>query len=82
MSRSARRRQMIQGAHEYARFDKSDPFTFSRAMSHINNGVANFFKRDDSVIEGFYNADPVQEERTLENGEKYFVTAHKNVVRP
>lgn len=30
---------LVTAAIRYSRFDKSDPFAFSRAMTHIQNGV-------------------------------------------
>lgn len=33
-------RHMIQDAMKYAASDRTDPFAFSRAMTHIKNGIA------------------------------------------
>ncbi len=31
-----------QAARRYSNFDKSDPFAYNRAMSHITNGIVDF----------------------------------------
>ena len=78
------RRQAVIGAINYANFDKSDPFTFSRAMSHINSGVAHCItERAGKVdVDGGYTAEPYQETRKLPDGREYNVTAYKNARRP
>lgn len=75
-------RQMKTAALDYAAFEKSDPFAYSRAISHIQNGICNPKRTDDEIIAAHYSAVPFQEERELPNGEKYTVTAYKNAVRP
>ena len=47
------RQRMIEGAKRYAAADRSDPFAFNRAMTHINNGVAGLLPNGE---DGFYNA--------------------------
>lgn len=91
-ARLARERAtMIQGAKNYAGADRTDPFAFSRAMSHINNGVASFRRpenRELSVEQGdaFYQATPYREGRTMigSNGQpqEYSVVRYMNVQRP
>lgn len=66
---------MMAGAYAYAQADKSDPFAYARAVSHINNGVA--------TPGSSYGAERYMEMRTMPiTGEKYQVEAYKNVVRP
>ena len=70
---------LVEGAKVYAQFDKTDPFTLQRAMTHIRVGLVN--SSDDG-----YSAMP-----TIE-GESYYdtkgnrvdfpVTRFKNVQRP
>lgn len=78
------RRQAVIGALNYANFHKSDPFAFSRAVSHINNGVSHcIVEREGRVdVDGGYSAEPYQETRQLPDGSKYNVTAYKNARRP
>ena len=59
------REKQIAGAKLYAASDRSDPFAFSRAMSHINNGCC----RDEDGLEQVYcNARRDIETRTLDPG--------------
>lgn len=68
-------RQWIEGAKNYALADKSDPFTFSRVMSHLENGVCH----PDMTP---YEAELDFEERKTEYSESYRVPTYKNVKRP
>ena len=38
--REARRLQQLRNARNYADNEKSDPFAFARAITHINNGIS------------------------------------------
>ena len=38
--KEARRLQQLRNARNYADNEKSDPFTFARAVTHINNGIS------------------------------------------
>ena len=67
-------KHMIAAAKLFAAADKSDPFTFNRAMTHIKNGLADAEHR--------YSAVAVQEERTLPDGSKFSVTTYKSMGRP
>ena len=73
-------RKMIEGARAYAAFDKSDPFSFSRAMLHIRMGLCRPIVKDGS--DAHYQADSYQEARIDSHGIEYFVTTYKNVQRP
>lgn len=75
-------RAMIKGAQFYARADRSDPFAFNRAMTHLNNGVANVFRRGKDIIDATYFAEPTKETRHLPDGRPYKVTVYKNMRRP
>jgi hypothetical protein len=37
--KAAQRQRLIEAAKRYAAFDKSDPFTFARCMTHINRDM-------------------------------------------
>jgi hypothetical protein len=73
-------RKLIEGAQAYAAFDKSDPFSFSRAMLHIRMGMCRPIGKDGS--DAHYTADSYQEARLDKHGVEYFVTCYKNVQRP
>lgn len=76
-------------AQNYAASDRSDPFTYSRIMTHIASGLC-----DDKIInrgepvDCRYSAEPFLETRRLPptnkhpEGEEYQVTVYKNVRRP
>ena len=75
------RERMERGARNYALADRSDPFAYSRAMSHIDLGICT-----DGAT---YEATPTQEMRklpdgnALSNGEaEYAVTVYRDVRRP
>lgn len=70
----------IDAAKRYAAAERSDPFAFRRAMTHLQNNVAGFF--DGNGKETFYNADEFVENRSLPDGREYQVTVYKNIVRP
>ena len=69
------RKEILTNARNYAAADRSDPFTYSRVLSHINSGVAY----------NEYEAEPYQEERVIKlgNGQemRFTVTAYKNMKR-
>lgn len=74
--------RMMTGARNYAAFDNSDPFAYSRAVSHILSGVAGIRPalgpRDPRAGEdAFYSADPV-----IEDHKGIIVTTYRNVRRP
>lgn len=66
--------QMKAGAEAYAKANKSDPFAYSRAMTHLNNGLA--------TADASYEAEPFEVERKAVNGTTYTATEYKNVRRP
>lgn len=61
-------------ARLYAFADKSDPFAYSRAVTHIRSGLA---LGDDG-----YSAEPTKETRQLPDGTSYQATVYHNVRRP
>ncbi len=71
--------RIIRGAINYAAADKSDPFTFGRAMAHIKMGLCRPLK-DGS--DGHYDATPDMEKRVTSRGDEYLVTVYRNVARP
>lgn len=71
---------LILAAKRYAEADKSDPFAFSRAMTHLKNGIAQYALKDGSSA--FYDAEEAHEIRRLPDGTEYRATIHKNMVRP
>lgn len=75
----ATKQQMIEAAKRYAAADKSDPFAFARAMTHLGNGLSGMSQRGEDQ---FYDADEFREERFLPDGRAYHVTAYRNLRRP
>lgn len=81
-----RRERLIGGARIYAKADRSDPFAFNRAMTHINNGICEPFVDDHGTThEAGYDAEAFQESRSVWiDGQKveYHVVAYRNLNRP
>lgn len=67
-------RRLHEGAKRYAAADKSDPFAYSRAMSHIAAGSASH----DKDFNPDYWADDDIQTRRLPTGEEYTVNVYKN----
>ena len=65
-----------QAAAMYAAADKSDPFTYSRVVTHFQNGLSGT-----TDFEPDYYAEQTEETRITERGEEYKVPAYKNVKR-
>lgn len=76
-----RRTRLVEGARNYAMADKSDPFCFARAMTHLNQGVVGY---DADGNEAIYTADAATEMRPSPMGDNtnYPVTVYRNVKRP
>lgn len=87
-----------QAARRHANFDKSDPHTYNRAVSHIHNGVVGFRSAKvhgkDAEVHALYDADTFpgtrdvdprwEPLRTLSSGRvrEVPVTVYKNVCKP
>lgn len=78
--------RFIEDACNYAEADRSDPFAFSVAMSHLKTGIA---KTSDDGRSVHYRADRTTETRVLENGmqfsdgsNEFQVVAYRNIERP
>ena len=69
----------VQGCINYAMANKSDPFAFNRAMTHVSNGIVGYLK-DGS--EAFYSATPTVEMRELPDGQTYPATVYHDMKRP
>lgn len=76
--------RMIDGAINYARADKSDPFALRRAMAHLRSGIATFANGQGQ--EAFYSAEEYTETKSYTDGQgrnvEYHVPAYRNRVRP
>lgn len=75
--------RMYEGAAVYARADRSDPFSYARALAHIKSGVASV--SNDKGQPAYYDAEPVLEHREYSHEGrviKYTVPAYINMVRP
>ena len=80
------KQRWTEAAKRYADADRSDPFTFARAMTHIRTGIVGFKDRGGEAI---YSADEHMETRQLPAGMKfsngdteYQVRAYRNITRP
>lgn len=77
------RERHLQGIRNFAAADRSDPFTFQRAMAHLRAGILSNNAAGDPA---WYNADPFQVERSYigYDGEPktYHATEYKNLQRP
>lgn len=76
----------VEAAKRYAAADRGDPFAFSRAMTHINNGIASVLGDGRDAT---YDATESTETRKLPNGitfadgsSEWSVPAYRNMVRP
>jgi len=67
--------RLRQGAEDYARADRSDPFTLARALTHIRVGIVR------SSVEA-YEASFMPETRKDALGNSYVVTMPRNMKRP
>jgi hypothetical protein len=84
--------RLISGAKRYALADRTDPFAYARAVTHIKNGVASTSRPESPDYDlapgtsAYYNADIGLEYRsaTRANGSKFewTVMSFRNVVRP
>lgn len=66
--------RMIEGARKYAKADRSDPFAFNRAMTHIANGICGF---NQNGQDAFYDA-----EEFVDSSLGWPVKTFRNIKRP
>lgn len=71
--------QRIEAAKRYAAADRTDPWAFDRAMTHMANGICGF---NENGQDAFYSADEFVEDRVTVTGISYPVTVYRNIVRP
>lgn len=81
------RNTMLEAAHRYADFDKSDPFTMSRIMTHINNGIASItVPHRKFSVGGYYDAKEIKEKRSARRVDgsllKWEAVVHRHIVKP
>ena len=67
--------RLLQGAEDYARADRSDPFTLARALTHLRVGIVR------SSGEA-YEASFMPEMRKDAMGNSYVVAVPRNMKRP
>jgi hypothetical protein len=72
--------RLVDMALRYCAADRSDPFAFNRAMTHIRNGIATLARLDGEPA--CYEAEQYKEERHDPLLGPYTVTAYKNMKRP
>lgn len=85
--KNLRNRVMELAAKRYAAADRTDPFAYSRAMSHLRSGVAQYsVEGSGTEVTGYYDAEGYREGREYKKatGEivKYEVQAWRKMVRP
>lgn len=74
------RKRLIEGALRFAEADRSDPFTFNRAMSEIKRGLCN---GSDKFGRGFgYDAEPYITDEMSFIGKPIKVRRFKNMQKP
>jgi hypothetical protein len=79
------RMRMDEGARRYAAADKSDPFAYARARTHMKNGIAGLAQNGGDA---FYDATEDTETRKLPNGPdgkegaEYQAVVYRSRVRP
>ncbi len=71
---------MQRSARLYALADASDPFSYARAMTHLQNGVAEYANADGR--EAFYSAEEGMETRILPDKTEYQAVIYRNRFRP
>ena len=73
----------IDGIKRFAAADNSDPFTYSRCITHMVRGITKRkFVGGGEVTDAFYDAEQSIEVRKDTNGNEYNVTTWRNRVRP
>lgn len=65
---NTRTKNQLEAARRYAEADKSDPFAFARAKTHIRNGIATFNVNDDDAR---YDATEATETVHLPEGQQF-----------
>lgn len=71
---------MHRAAKLYALADASDPFSYRRAMTHLQNGIAEYSNANGEAA--FYSAEEVNETRILPDKTEYQATVYRNRFRP
>lgn len=69
----------IEAARRYAAADKSDPFAFNRAMTHLKNGLASF---DSKGSPCGYDATEINVTRVTTTGVEYSAVDYGSRHRP
>jgi len=81
----------VEGAKQFARAQRSDPFAFARAMAHIRIGICEPYhdNRKRKMVDCNYEAKPTTVTRPLPEGvtfadgsDTYEVLEYTNMVRP
>jgi hypothetical protein len=75
---AADRARRVAGAIRFAAANPSDPFAFSRAITHINNGLSGPNARHERLD---YDAEKASETRQLPDGTEYQAEVYRNVTR-
>lgn len=83
-NRQAQTKRIAEETANYIAAEKSDPFLAARVRTHMANGVAGTFKRENGApVDAYYSAKTKVEERQLpDTDETYFVTVYTGRSRP
>lgn len=81
--------RMMDGARMYAKADRTDPFAYARAVTHIKCGVATVIRGEhnkemdlDRAATAFYNADSYVYDREIAGIGNVPTVGYRNMVRP
>ncbi len=86
---AVKKARMVEGAKRYAAADRTDPFAYARAMTHIKCGVATVIRQEhnkdydlDRAATAFYNAESYVYEREIPGVGKVPTVGDRSMVRP
>lgn len=84
MTKSYTKQAMIEAAKRFAASDPSDPFAYSRALTHLQNGIASYANGNGQPA--FYDAELHHEMRAIKlpDGKtlEWQAEVYRNVIRP
>ena len=71
---------ILSAAKRWAAANRSDPFAFSTAVAHARSGISSM--SNEKGLSGYYDAEEYVEKRLTPDGDEFFVTMYKNMIRP
>lgn len=86
---AVKKARMVEGAKRYAAADRTDPFAYARAMTHIKCGVATVIRQEhnkdydlDRAATAFYNAENYIYDREVPGIGEVPTIGYRSMVRP